>query len=155
MAERPALTIQTLRIICLALMGGMVLFTGAAAFVRTQGTMTAVPMASEVMPIVVALVFLSSIGVSFVVRSKLFGEAAKGKDESLRLLREDIVPPTLGSATIVSAALFEAPGLLGAITVMIGGPWACITAPILAIAAIAWLIPTRERFEEALRTAGS
>jgi hypothetical protein len=67
------------------------------------------------------------------------------------MLRDGKVPQALGSATIVSAALFEAPGLLGAVTVLLGGPWYCIAAPILAIAAIAWMIPSQESFEEALR----
>jgi hypothetical protein len=57
----------------------------------------------------------------------------------------------LGAATIVSAALFEGPGLLGAITVMIGGPWYCLAAPLLAIGAILWLMPSREQFEELVR----
>lgn len=154
MAERPALTIQSLRIICLALIGGLVMLTGMSVFLRVQGMMTPVPAAEQALPLAVAVAFAASVGLHFLLRPKLIGEAAKAKAESLQMLSQEKVPQALGAATIVGAAIFEGPGLLGAITVLLGGPWYCIAAPLLAIAAIAWMIPSRERFEEELRTAG-
>jgi hypothetical protein len=148
------LTIRALRIICFALIGGLLLITIMAVVLRTQGLAASVPAAGLALPLAVAVAFATSVGVHFALRPKLIGEAAKAKAESLQMLREEKVPQTLGAATIVGAALFEGPGLLGAITVLLGGPWYCIAAPVLGIMAIAWMVPSRERFEEALRTAG-
>jgi hypothetical protein len=153
--ERPALTIQALRIICFALIGGLVMITVGAVFLRTQGMMTPVPAAEQALPLAVALAFATSVGLHFVLRPKLINEAAKAKTQSMQMLSEQKVPQALGAATIVGAAIFEGPGLLGAVTFLLGGPWYCVAAPVLAIAAIAWMVPSRERFEEELRTAGA
>ncbi len=154
MAAQATMTIGSLRIILFALIGGLVMITGAASLMRTQGEIAPVPAAQTVLPIVVALVLASSVAIAFALRARLVTEAAKQKDVSLQLLREDKVPQALGAATIISAALFEGPGLLGAVTVLLGGPWYCLAAPILAIFAMVWLLPSRDRFEEALRSSG-
>lgn len=155
MLQQPAQKIGTLRIVCFALAAGLTIFTAVAVTLRMQGIVAPAPQAASMLPIVVAITFVSSVGMWFVLRKKFLDEAAKAKTEALEMLREDKVPHLIGTATIIGAAMFEGPGLLGAVTVLVGGEWYCLAAPIIAILAIVWMIPSRESVEDALRSAGS
>lgn len=150
-AAAPTPTISSLRIIVLALMGGLVMFAVIAVVLRLQGLVAPVPQAETVLPIVVLVTLLGSVGLSFAVRSRLLAEVKKSKAEALAELRADRVPQAFATATIIGAASIEGPGLLGIITVLLGGPWYCLAAPIVAIGVMLWTLPDRQRFEEAVQ----
>jgi hypothetical protein len=151
MLEQPTLKIGTLRLVCFALAGGLASFTVIAVALRTRGDFAPVQDAEPGLSLSVAISFASSVAVWFFLRKKFLAEFAKSKEEALRLLREDKVPHVVGTATIIGAALFEGPGLLGAVAILLGSPWYCLAAPVLGIMVIARMLPSRESIEDALR----
>lgn len=150
-AAAPATTISSLRVIVLALMGGLVMFTVIGVVLRLQELVAPVPTAENVLPIVVLVTLLGGVGAAFAVRSRMVAEVRKSKADALAELRADRVPQGLALATILGAALVEGPGLLGIITVLLGGPWYCLAAPVLAIGVMLWTLPSRQRLEEAVQ----
>lgn len=150
-AAAPTSTITSLRIIVLALMGGLMTFGVIAVVLRQQGLVAPVPQAESVLPIVVLVTLLVGVGVSVLVRSRLLVQVRNSKREALAELRAERVPQALSLSTILGAALVEGPGLLGIITVLVGGPWYCIAAPLIAIGVMLWTLPSRQRFEEAVQ----
>lgn len=142
------LTSAALRTVVMALMAGIVLFTGVAVYVRTQALVAPVDVASSLLPIVLLLVFLGCVSAAVFLRARMVEMARRSKHEMLATLRDDRVPPVLGQMTLVSAGLVEGPALLGSVTVLLGGPWYCLAVPLLALGVMAWTLPSRQRFEE-------
>ncbi len=150
-AARNTLTVSALRTVVMALMTGLVVFAIVAVVLREQGLVAPVEVANGLLPILVMIVFLSCASSAVLIRFRMIEVARRSKEESLAELRADRVPPVLGQLTLIGAALVEGPGLLGIVTVLIGGPWYCLAAPFFALGMMFWNLPSRQRFEELIQ----
>lgn len=152
---RTAPPLQSLRLVLFALAGGLVTFAAVTVVVRMQGLNPQASDATRVLPFVAAGLFAAAGALWFVIRSRAASTLAPTKDAALEELRRDSVPPQLFAATIAGAAMFEGAGLLGIVTVLLGGSWYTLIVAMAAIVAIAWLVPSRERLEEWVREANA
>lgn len=145
-----ALPIRSIRILHVALIGGIVLFASVAVLAGL-GT----PDSNLALPLFIGLGALT-VGVAVVqplLRRQFLGSLAARHDAATDELRMGLLPPELASLSIVRAALVEGVGLFGVVVFMLTGQWAALAAPGLAIVLIAACIPTRERAEGLLREA--
>lgn len=144
-------SIRAARTILFALIGGLLLFAGVATAMRLTLGPLGNAQGLDLLSLLVPLLFALSGAAYVALRRALLAPLDAKRPEALALLRQGLLPPELLRHAIVGAALAEAPGLLGCICVLLGGPWLLISAPLLSIACIALLLPTRERSEHLLR----
>ena len=149
-AQQPP-PIQSLRMILVALISGLFMLTGAAAFLRSTQTAASDQNMVSLLTIIAFVALVTGVTACIFVRMKMRERMAATRDEALEILRQDRVPLPLMTMTIVCAALVEGPGLLGAVTVLLGGPWFVLAVPMISVAALVVMLPSRERFEDALR----
>ena len=106
---------------------------------------------AQTLSIAVVVVFVGEAPVYVVVRSKFLASVRAEREASLELARQGFMPPALGALAIIGAAFAEGAGMLGAVTLIVGGPWLVLAAPALAVVLIALQIPTRARVETLVR----
>lgn len=143
----PSVPIRTTRLVLVALVVGLVVFAGTSAFVRSTMPPRAETDVVRVLPFVVGATFVVVAAAYLVVRKTTLARLAASKAEALELARQGLLPGPLHALAIVGAALLEGPGLLGAVTLLLGGPWYLVAAPLISALAIAVLIPTRAGVE--------
>lgn len=143
--------IRSTQVLLAALILGLVVFSGVAAYMRQNSPGQVGPEVTNILQVVVPILFVSSATVFMFLRRRFMDQAAAGKNEMLELIRQDRIPFQLHALAIFGAALAEGPGLLGAVTVLLGGSWYLLLAPLLSILTIATLIPTQSRLEETVR----
>jgi len=151
MTQQPP-PIRTARIIHLALVLGLVTITALFVFLRLNHPPDTQPQVTNVLLIVVMVMFSSYFTVRPFLGKALLAKIAADRDGALAIVREERVPLPLYSLSIVGAALAEGPGLLGAMLVYLGAPWYALAAPVLSIALILMSLPTREKLEEQIRS---
>lgn len=149
-APQPA-TLSAARWIPLAMALGVVALSVGACVLRATGTIPADEGLGRTLALVVLALVLGAVPAYLAVRKVLLERARAAREPGRELLRQGRVPPPLLALTIVGAALAEGVGLFGAITVLLGGPWVVLAAPVLAAGLILMQIPRRERLEELLR----
>ncbi len=147
------ISIRSTRIVLFALIAGLVLFLGVTTFLRTTQGPLGAAQSTDVLTLVVPVLFVGAAGAYFVVQRALLAAARANSAENLALARQDRMPSELQRRAIVGAALAEGPGLFATIVVLLGGPWYLIAATVLSIAWIASLLPSREGIEAQLREA--
>lgn len=135
----------------LALIVGLFTMSGVVVYVRMTTPGVGDPALANMLLIAVVVLFVMSATTYAFARPKFLARVGASKDEALALIRSDRMPLPLYYAAILGAALAEGPGLFGAIVYFLGGPVYALAAPIVAIIAIAMLIPSRDRTEELVR----
>lgn len=131
---------------------GVVGLLGVTLFLRLSGSIPA-NQAAGILPVVLAMLALGELPIYFIVRKTFVARAVADRRGSLEILKQGLIPLPLQSLAILGAALVEGVGLLGTVTVMLGGPWYVLAAPVLAIALILLQIPTRAKLERLVREA--
>jgi hypothetical protein len=145
--QHPPMRVAALVVTALAI--GVVTFAGVVVFLRISGEVE-----SEVgrsLWIWIGAVALAEVPVYVAVRSRLLARVQGMREEAHRLLGEGLAPQPLFALTLVGAALAEGLGLLGAVAVLLGAPLAVLAVPAAAAALILAQLPSRERYEGALR----
>lgn len=143
--------IRAVQIIHAVLILGLVSITGMFVFLRLQEETKSEPELVNVLVIVAAVMFMTAMMVRPILGKRLLAQVAEDREAAMELVREDRVPGPLYTLSIVGAALVEAPGLLGAILLFLGGPWYVLAAPALSVCLIAMDMPTRTKLEEQVK----
>lgn len=132
-------------IIHLALMAGVVTFAGIAAFLgpsMAEGDEGDPALGSLKW---IAVGFLAvAVPAALFLRALLVRRVAPRRDEVLALIQEGRVPQALFQANLAAAALVEGAGLMGAVFVLITGELWLLACPAIAVACLAWMLPTRD-----------
>jgi len=134
-----------------ALAFGVLSFTAVAVVLRVTGAFAPRLAETGVLSLVVVALPLVQAPIYMVVRKASLGRLSRAREEALEEVKQGRVPLPLHSLAIIGAALFESFGLLGVITLMLGGPWALLAAPALSVGLILMQIPTRARLERLVR----
>jgi hypothetical protein len=143
--------IKNPQIILAALAGGVLVFTGVAVALRLAGMTPAPGDTPKLLALALLALVAGEIPLYLMLRRVFLGPVRARRDESLELVKSGRIPLQLQTLAILGAALAEGAGLLGVITVLLGGPWLVLAAPLLAIVLIVLQIPTRARLERAVR----
>jgi hypothetical protein len=133
--EAVARTILTLRLVLLAIALGIIVFSVVAAILVSTDAVPARPeLGSSLLPALVAAAVLMMV-VFVLVRQVLRAD-----------LRPEKLLPRFLALTIVSGALAELPSLFGVVVFLLTRQWAALLAPILGLAALVLLFPSRDKF---------
>jgi hypothetical protein len=143
--------IRTPQIILGALASGVVIFTGIVVFLRLEGVPLENPRVARLLPLFVILLAACELPVYLLLRRAFVAQVRAAREESLELVKQGKVPLQLQTLAILGAALAEGVGLLGVITVLLGGSWFVLAAPAVSVVLIVAQMPTRERLERVVR----
>jgi len=144
-------SIQSARVVVLALAGGTLLVAVMLAFLRGGVGVDASAGNGPLLGYLVPLLALANAAVYVVLRRSLLARARARRDENRALLREERLPPELFQLTLIGGALAEAVGLFGAVACFLGAHPLLLAAPLLACGLILAQLPGRERCEGWLR----
>jgi hypothetical protein len=144
-------TLRSTQIILLALAMGVLTFAGVVVFLRLSSSKSMDPDLGNLLLVTIGGLAVSEIVVYVLLRRSFVARAAAARDESLQLLRQDRIPPSLQVLAILGAALAEGAGLLGVVALLLGAPWVALAVPVVAVALILVQMPTRERLERLVR----
>lgn len=128
-----------------ALMAGVVTFAGVAAFLGPSMAEDAAgddPL-GPLKWIPVGLLAVALPAAPF-LRGLLARRVIPRRDEVLGQVREGRLCQELVQANLMPAAVVEGAGLLGAAFTLVTGELWLLACPALAVAFLAWLLPTRE-----------
>lgn len=139
--------LRTTQLVLAALSGGLVVFAATSSFVRATTPMGVDDGVLQVLTLVVVASYFAAAAAYVVVRGSFVARIAASRTEALEHARRGLVPAPLHALAITGATLVEAPGLLGTVTLLLGGPWHLVAAPLVSALAIAAMIPTRGRVE--------
>ncbi|HEX6884524.1 MAG TPA: hypothetical protein VF530_14200 [Planctomycetota bacterium] len=151
MTTPPTPTLVAFRFVPLAMAFGVLVLTGGAVALRASGTLAGSPDTARILTYCVAGLALALVPALVVLRATQVARLRAGRAQALELLAQGRVPHPVLALTIGSCALVEGLGLLGAVTVLLGGPWAVLAVPVLAVAVILLQVPTRTRIETLVR----
>lgn len=155
MHESPPITVQSLRIITIALAAGVALFAAVAAGV---GPVTPPdPERAALSPMllgVVAALALSGLVVSTLLGRSTQAKLAARREAALAELDSGKVPPELGAYTIVRAALGEAIGMFGCVIYLLEGDSLALFAIGFGIAWVSTSVPSLEQLRTRVKEAG-
>jgi len=146
-----AIPISRARIVVLALAFGTLSLTLVLFFLRDPESPVA-PEVGRMLTFGVPLFALATVPVQFLVRRLLLAQARGRRAENRAHLAAGRVPRELFQATVLSCALAEGVGLLGAVGYFVGGsPWLLVVSA-MATAAILLQFPDAGRLEQTLLT---
>ena len=144
-------TIRGTQVILLSLTLGVVSLCAVAVVLRLTGRGALDAEAARILPLVTAGVAVAELAVYFVLRRSFLARVQAARAEALELVKQDRVPLPLHTLAIVGGALAEGAGMLGAVALLLGGPWYLLAAPVLAIALIVAQLPSKNRLETLVR----
>jgi hypothetical protein len=130
---------------------GVLALTGGAVALRVSGVVAGLPDAARTLSLCVLGLALGLVPAYLVLRGTQVARLRAARAQALEQLAAGRVPPPALTLTITTCALAEGLGLIGAVTVLLGGPWFVLAAPALAVGVILAQIPTRERLEALVR----
>lgn len=143
--------IRNPQIILAALAGGVLTFAGVATYLRLSGMEMGESELARLLPVLVVVLAAAEFPVYLLLRKAFLAPVRAARAESLGLVEQGRIPLQLQTLAILGAALAEGVGLLGVVTVMVGGSWYVLAAPALSVVAILALLPTRARLERMVR----
>lgn len=143
--------IRNAQIILVALACGVLAFTGVASYLRLSGMEFGESEVARLLPLLVVVLAACEIPVYLLLRKAFLGPVKAARAESLGLVEQGRIPMQLQTLAILGAALAEGVGLLGVVTLLVGGSWYVLAAPLLSVLAILALMPTRARLERMVR----
>ena len=140
--------LQSLLLIHLAMLMGIVIFIGVAVYSRLSSGTPVIPL-SAAMPMlfVVMAVSLVCLPLSFVIPRRLTAQAAEKPTFAGKLRAFQI-------ACILRVALLEAPALIATAALFITGVYGFLAVPLIALVLMAMNIPTVTKIVEALHLEG-
>lgn len=149
-------TMNTIRILVLSLLMGMVSFMLVCMFLNTKNGPSATGAAGGASPDVMfmalgAVAVFATIVFFIAPKLTLRGIAPKWHDAQTEDERERFVMTGLMTTTIFRAAPVEGTGLFGTVIFMLYGEWAALAAPALASIILLALVPTRGEKEKIQR----
>lgn len=147
----PASPLRIPTVILLALVTGIVTFSVIVVVLRLSGERELDPAVGRSLLMLLAVMAVAEIPAYLLLRRQFLARARAMKDEALELLGRGLAPQPLFNLTVVGAAMVEGLGLLGVVAVLVGAPLYALAAPALAVALILAQIPTRARYEQAVR----
>jgi hypothetical protein len=136
-------TILTLRIVLLAIAGGIITFgVLAAVLVRTDAIPAQPKLGATLLPVLLIVVVLMIV-VLVLVRLGVRGALR-------RVQPDDVGPETLiaryRTLNIVSSTLAELPALFGIVVFLLTRQWIALLVPLLALGWLALLFPSRDKY---------
>jgi hypothetical protein len=146
--ENIARALLPLQFIVLALLSGIVVFSGATIYLVTNGRVTADPgLLLPLGPAVGLFALAEFVGFVFVRRGIM--------DALRRVVEEsgtDALPPARLLAsfrvlTIIGAAMAEGVSLFGVVVVLLTGNWAAFAVAAVGLLVLVRLFPTRGRYD--------
>ncbi len=143
--------IRSPQIILGALAAGVLVFTGVAVYLRLAGMDLGDSQLARLLPFLVLALAAAEVPVYLLLRRVFVAQVRAAREESLGLVKEGRIPLQLQTLAILGAALAEGVGLLGVITVLLGGSWFALAAPFAAVVLILLQVPTRARLESIVR----
>lgn len=144
--------LRAAQIVVGGLVAGLVVISVASVVLRiAQPPREPTTISTGALLLVVVLMFATSVAAWLVLRRRFLAQVAENREAALAVLRQDCLPLPLYMITILGCVLVEAPGLLGVVTLFLGGPWYVLLAPAASIALMVRQFPTRERCEELVR----
>lgn len=166
-SQSPATQLKSLQVVVMALMGGMLAFTGLATYMAlTRGAAlaaqqgspapaggTAAPSGND--PTMILYVVSGVMSAVSIVAFTLAGTfaVADTRKRTAGLMgeaRERAAAQGLMVSTIIRAAIAEGAGLLGAVVVLLTGTLYTLGAVVIAAVLLAMLVPVRSRLEALL-----
>lgn len=164
-SQSPATQLKSLQVIVVALMGGMLAFTGLATYMALTRGAAMVPQQGATPPpggavsrsdptmmlyVVSGAVSAMSI-VAFIVVGRLAVADVRKKAAGLSGdARERTAVQGMMVSTIIRAAFAEGAGLLGAVVVLLTGTLYTLGAVVVATVLLMMLMPVRSRMESML-----
>lgn len=130
---------------------GLLIFTGLAVFLNASASKPLNPEVAKILPVVVACVAVSELPVYVLLRKQLLARVTAERSASAELVEQGRIPLPLQTLAIVGAALAEGVGLLGGVTLLLGGSLYVLAAPALAALLIVVQLPTRAKLEQLVR----
>lgn len=143
------LPLRQAQLVVAALAAGVVMAT--VVMVVLRGSLQSQSQAGQLIPIIVLALVGAHVGAYVFLRGRTRAQLADMHDAALELLREGRLPQPIFTLSVIAGGLAEGTGLLGAVGVLLGGPWYLLAAPALAVLVIALQVPTRARAEEMVR----
>lgn len=130
---------------------GLLIFTGLAVFLNASASKPLNPEVAKILPVVIACVAVSELPVYVLLRKQLLARVTAERSASAELVEQGRIPLPLQTLAIVGAALAEGVGLLGGVTLLLGGSLYVLAAPALAALLIVVQVPTRAKLEQLVR----
>jgi hypothetical protein len=144
MDDQPiARTILTLRTVLLAIAGGIVAFGAVAVvLVSTDAVRAQTQLGSALLPALAAAAVAAMV---------VFAVVRQASRATLRRADLAAVPPAKTLArfqglTIIGGALAELPSLFGIVVFLLTRQWVALLAPVLGLAALSLLFPSRDKY---------
>ena len=146
------MSLQQLRLIVHALMAGVTIFAGIAAWAGPVGAVQ--DERARWIFLGIAVLLGGNLFLAWgAVRKKLLAPLLSDLEGARAQIRSGSVPVPLHSATIVAGAMAEGVGLLGCVGLLLTGYLPLLVVPVVAVGVLTQILPTRERLEAALERA--
>jgi hypothetical protein len=146
------MSLQQLRLIVHALMAGVTIFAGIAAWAGPVGAVED----ERLRWIFLGIAVLLGGNLFFAwgaVRKKLLAPLLADLEGARAPIGSGSVPAPLQSTTIVAGAMAVGVGLLGCVGLLLTGYLPLLVVPVVAVGVLTQILPTRERLEAALERA--
>lgn len=159
MYERPGqssgveMGIKTSQIIVLSLIMGVAMFATVVVFLVKSGQMPpGGGMDSKLLLGIAGALLVCGTMAGVFIRSSMAGGLRK-RSQAGEQITDGMIAQKFGAATIARAALAEGPALLGVVTTMLTGDWLGHAAAAVGMLILAFVFPTRGKFEAFARDA--
>lgn len=143
--------LNVVRIIVLALAGGVAMFAAVALIVGPLNEAGTSRIYDVYLPVALGVAALGAWVTRVFVGIPFARKLSVQRDEALEHARAGLVPNPLASLAIAGAACFEAVGMFAGVILLLNGHWSAYAGIAFALAGILFHIPTQERIERAVQ----
>lgn len=140
----PPMNLRALRIVIVAMMGGILSFSVIAVVISPR--MTKRPELAGLLLLILGALVVVEMLVYFVIRRGTMAKLRQSLREApLDADSEGRMLPAMATLTLIGAAMAEGIGLFGVVAFLITGQTAALAAPAIALLVLVLRIPTQEK----------